>query len=220
MKPLFFLSLMLAVNVLSAQSFNYNNPANSRLGMFLNAKGITGVVKYYPIDELKGRDKMHMYFTAVEAYDNSRSQEVRKGIKVVIANERKITAKDVQRPFDQLEVVFDKEEYTTILIAIDEMMKQYAPFKRNNQGIEFFYRTTDNFKFGLYQEEGSMVGKAVIETDKTIISFEMKNVSKFLRRMKEIIENANQELYLPENAAKLKKAKSSKASKQVIDEDI
>lgn len=205
---------------LSAQELNYQDKYQTNIGKFFEVPGKLGVFKYWELEEIKGRDKIYITLHAVEAFDNTKSQEVFKGLRLKMHNESKLSGKDIQFPFRELTIFVDRDEFANILIALDEMLKQYNVFKKNNQNVSYLYTTTENFSFGFVQFDRKMRGFACIKTNSGKIEFEIRNGLKYLRKLKTCFTETQQELYLPENAAKVRKAKSSKNANKVIDEDI
>ena len=117
--------LFIAVVYSFSQYNYYQAPENTELSKLLYSQGKTIVKKMWEVGSMKGEEKIITTFYAVNYYDYTSPNNIKKGLRIKIENTNKAT-EDSKIPFTMLETYIDKDELTQIIISIDNMIKFQA----------------------------------------------------------------------------------------------
>jgi len=209
--------LFIAVVYSFSQYNYYQAPENTELSKLLYSQGKTIVKKMWEVGSMKGEEKIITTFYAVNYYDYTSPNNIKKGLRIKIENTNKAT-EDSKIPFTMLETYIDKDELTQIIISIDNMIKFYKEIEKGKEDVSTVYQTKDNFYFGFKKEGKDQFAITEIRFDKAAIKADFKSIEKSLIEIKGIFDNVMNELYLLDS--KEKKGKSSESKEEIIDTDI
>lgn len=209
--------LLISINAF-AQKTIYETPQNTKLSkLFLN-KGELLIQKIWEIDEIKGEDKIIITFSAIQAYNYIKPNEVIKGMKIIIENTTQSTTSLDQFPFWELTTYIDFEEYSQLMISLDNFLKFYSQAKDEEFEYDAKYETKDHLELGIKKIDGKEVLYAGIIFEETMIEVILGNPEKEIPAIKEIFDNAYNDIYLLNK--KDKKGKKGTDSEEIIDTDI
>jgi hypothetical protein len=217
----FIVSTLIIVLITSITGFtqknNYQATENTEISKLLNQQEKMIVKKMWLIEEMKAEDKVYVSFYGINFYDYTSSNDVKKGLKVVIENTNSSTETS-SIPFTMLETYIDKSEITQIIISLDNTIKLFEEVKSEKMDVISTFETKDNFLFGFRKEDKDEFGVAEIRFDEVLIKADFKNVEKSLATMKTIFDNVSNELFLLEEPKK--KGRSTETKEEIIDTDI
>lgn len=205
---------------LNAQEVVYKHTPSTLIGKELQKNKVVHSIDLYHIEELKGVKKGKSLFEAV-IYSPTNSTTIYKGMKVSIVNENKVHGYGSVKPFDQMEVYVDENEYPELLVAINQIFNQLYTKEAKKQLSSMHYSTADGLTIGYLVNEKKNVGFIGISQESAKIMCEYSNARDMLLDLKNILDILQKELYKPENLEKMKNAKKSKQkAKDVNIDDI
>ena len=101
------------------------------------------------------------------------------------------------------------------------MLTEFKKLENDDLKATMSYITKGGVEFGFVNNDQKEVGFLAVILENAKISCEYYDIDDFLTELRDHIDIASKDLYLPENAEKLKKAKKgSQEVKDVIIDDI
>ena len=220
MKVLTFILLALSLAVSSVAQNQNGTVFESKIATELKKIQTIHTLESWQLTALKGINKMELLLEAVD-YRAENSTTNLKGIKVKLIPESLTSISDVTKSMLLFEGFIDNSEYAEVMVVLNKMS---ADFKKRNpvkKRGSMDYTTKGGIKFGFIYTESKEVGLISILYSDVEISVEFSTIEKFLNDLRTYIDIASKDLYLPENAEKLKNAKKSNQEvKDVIIDDI
>lgn len=203
----------------SAQNF-YGTAPVSKISMELNKQQVSHSFDIWQLNDSKGENKMSLVVEAVK-YSAVNNPETLKGVKIQLLPENTITENTIATSQKQFDAFIDDTEYSELMVVLKQMIIEFKKKEKAKQRNGMNYCTKSGVKLGFINTEKKEAAYISLQYSHAEIRCEFSNIEKFLTEFREYIDIAAKELYLPENAEKLKKAKkSSQETKDVIIDDI
>ncbi len=207
--------------LISAQAqVNFGTPPASKISTELNNKKVTHSIDIWELDSKKGNNKMEIVIEAAK-YSALNSTDILKGVKITIIPDNSISENEIAKSSKRFEAYIDEDEYSDILVVLNQMINNYKNKEKNKTKGNMVYTTAGGIRIGFNYTENKKVGYLSIMYSESEISCEFSDIKDFLSELRNNIDMASKDLYLPENTNKLKKVKKSdQKAKDVIIDDI
>jgi len=220
MKVFALLFLVFGLALTSNSQSQNAAPFASKIATELNKNQTLHTLDSWLLDEVKGVNKMQLVLEAVK-YNNSKSTVVLKGLKLELIPEAVVGESATKLSSKQLVAFIDDTEYSEVMVIINQMITDFTKAELSKKQGIMTYTTKSGVKFGFIFKDKKEVGFISILSSDAEIACEFANIEKFLTEFRNYIDICAKDLYLPENAEKLKKAKkSNQEAKDVNVEDI
>ncbi|MDA3894104.1 MAG: hypothetical protein PF517_20790 [Salinivirgaceae bacterium] len=220
MKKLAFFVITLGLSLSSQAQIDFGSAPKSKILTELDKKQTTHSVESWELESTKGINKVNLVIEAVKYTSQDGSNE-QKGIKMILIPEYINTDNELALSSKELVSYIDNSEYPEIIVVLNTMLNDYRKKEDNNSHGSMTYITEGNIKIGFVQTEQKEIAYLSILYSKAEVICEFSDIDDFLSELKNYIDVASKELYLPENVEKLRKAKKSNhEAKDVIINDI
>lgn len=220
MKVLTFILLALVIAVSSKAQNHSNTVFESKIARELTSVQTIHNIESWQLIAIKGINKVELVLEAIE-YSSATNSEILKGIEVKLIPESLASSSDVTKSMKLFEAFIDQAEYAEVMVVINKMSADFKKRSSIKKRGSQLYTTKGGIKFGYIYSDRKEVGLISILFNDSEIYAEFSNIDKFFIDLRTNIDIASKELYLPENAEKLKNAKKSNQEvKDVIIDDI
>ena len=206
--------LIIAFNMLIATNAQnkIENYTVSKISTELNKKQITHSINSWQIASIEGDNKVELLIEAIK-YSALNSTVNLKGLKISLLSENDANKTAI--------IYIDDNNYSEIMVVVNQMLTDFKKKRTNGTHGSMVYTTLNGIKFGYNYTENTEVSYLSLENNQSETSCEFKEIDTFLNNFLNFINIASKDLYLPENAEKIKKVKKSNNElKDVIIDDI
>ncbi|HAM99617.1 MAG TPA: hypothetical protein DCQ26_13495 [Marinilabiliales bacterium] len=216
----FLLAASLLMSFSGTVHAQYGKAPASKLSEALAQKQVTHSLNVWELEALKSDNKFVVFCEAVQ-YSSSNKPDVLKGIRLTFLSENGNSDNNLAKTAKVLEVFIDQSEYSELMVALNQMLAEFKKIEKTSQKCEMSYLTSGGIKFGFVQTPKKVAATIGLQYSEAEVVAEFAGIEKFLTEMKEYIDIATKDLYLPENIEKLKKVKkTNQEAKDVIIDDI
>lgn len=195
--------------------------AQSEVQQVLKNKKVIHTYDIWKLVNIKGEDKTQVTINAI-SYNELHIPDGKLAIQFdLLIESSMVTDPTVQKEQNYFKYI-DKKEYAEVKLAVSEIKKNYISRKKSEQFGSINYITQDGINIGFRYTDGQNIAyiEYLLKNGQTVIG-EFSNPENFFNTLHEQLDSASKQLYLPENAAKLKNAKKSHQEvKDVIIDDI
>jgi len=207
------------VNEATTQTI-YGKAPSSRISDALNQKQVSHILDIWQLGEFKSTNKFNVIMDAVQ-YRSLNKTESYKGLRVKFIAEANSNENNLSVSAKQFEAFFEDADYPEVLVAINQFITEFKKMKPAAKNGAMSFITKSGIKIGFnYTKNQEVAYISFLYSDAEIMA-EFSGLEKFLIELKSVMDIAYKELYLPENAEKLKKVKkSTQEAKDVIIDDI
>jgi hypothetical protein len=160
----------------------------------------------WELARLSGENEFKLLIDAVE-YKATNQTEVIKSLRFNIVGKESAESDLITKSYMNTTSYVEDNEYALVIVAIDNMMKDMKDRKSQKKFGEMNYITKGGIKIGYVYNSSKMVAYVSIIAGQIEVSNESASPDDFFETLKQQFDIASKELYLPENAEKLKKAK-------------
>jgi len=216
---LLFTIVLGLVNEASTQTL-YGKAPSSKISDALNQKQVSHLLDLWQLGDFKSTNKFTVIMDAVQ-YRSLNKTELYKGLRVKFIAEATSNETNLSISAKQFEAFFEDADYPEVLVAINQFITEFKKMKLGANNGAMSYITKSGIKIGFnYTKNQEVAYISILFSDAEIMA-EFSTIEKFLIELKSLLDIAYKELYLPENAEKLKKVKkSTQEAKDVIIDDI
>lgn len=219
MKKIFLFTIaIIAGTTLFAQS-KFGMPPATNLSTELAKPLVMHTEKSWKLNKVNGTNKVDLIVEAVEY--TSKGTPLIKGIKVTLLPESSTAGDAIALSSKEFVSYIEKAEYSEVIVVLNQMLAEFKKMDDDDIKATVSYITKGGVEFGFVNTDQKEVGFLSIVLDNAIVSCEYYDIDDFLTDLRDNIDIASKDLYLPENAEKLKKAKKGNQEvKDVIIDDI
>jgi hypothetical protein len=205
----------------AAQEAFIAKPASTNISKALEQIHTIHSVSMWPVKQIDTDNNFKIILEAID-YKAMDQTQILKGLRVVLLNKKGSEGDFLSKTFSQVTTYIEDNEYAEVLVAIDNIIKDLQAKQSKKVFGEMNYLTKGGVRIGYNLNPNKPVAYLAIKAGDLEISAESTSPDKFLQDLKDQFDIVNKELYLPENAEKLKKAKKSgtKDTKDVNIEDL
>lgn len=213
------LSFLLSIisSAIVGQNHYFGSAPETNISTSLKQNEISHYMKYWPLQSFSGNDKVDVLLQVV-LYGQYQSNEKLSGIKVSITDKGN-REECIAHGSKQFEAFFEKEEYAKIIVVIDQMLSEIKKLDEVQQYGAMNYISKGGIKIGFEKMESLDYSYIGIQYTKALIICRFSNSQKFLADLREALNKATKELYLPKNENKLKRVKKGNQEIQDIKVD-
>lgn len=192
----------------------------SKLSEALAQKQIVHSLNVWELEELKSENKFILFLEAVQ-YSSPNIPEQLKGIRLTFISETVVSENSLAKNSKVLEAFIDASEYSELMVALNQMLIEFKKGEKSAQKGEMYYTTLSGIRFGFLKTVKKNAAILSLQFSDAEVVAEFSGTEKFLTEMKQFIDIASKDLYLPENIEKMKNVKkSNQEAKDVIIDDI
>jgi hypothetical protein len=219
-----YLTIALLTNTIyysAAQETFIAKPAATDISKALEQVHIVHSLNMWPVKQIDTDNNFKIVMEAIE-YKAMNQTQVLKGLRVILTNKQNGEADFLDKALTQVTTYIEDNEYAEVLVALDNIIKDLQLKQSKKVFGEMNYLTKGGVRIGYNLNPNKPLAYVAIKVGDIEISAESTSPDEFLQNIKDQFDIVNKELYLPENAEKLKKAKKSgtKDTKDVNIEDL
>jgi len=198
----------------------YGIPPVSKISTELNKKQVTHSLEVWQLESEKGDNSIKLILEAVK-YSALNSSDELKGIRVILHPTGSTIENETSKSLKEFIAFIDQSEYSDVMVVIKQMITNFAKKEESDKRGSTSYTTQTGIKFGFDYTKNKEAAFISLVYSQAEISCEFSDIDEFLNNFRGFINIAAKDLYLPENAEKLKKAKkSNQEAKDIIIDDI
>ncbi len=197
--------LCMGFSSFSQQSF-IGKPNPTAISKALELNQTIHSLSVWELARMSGENGIKLLIDAVE-YKAINQTEVLKGLRMNITGKENAEADLITKSYTNVTSYVEDNEYALVIIAIDNMMKDMKDRKLQKKFGEMNYITKGGIKIGYIYNSSKTVAYISIIAGQIEVRNESTSPDDFFATLKQQFDIASKELYLPENAEKLKKAK-------------
>lgn len=217
-KTLLFLILASFSTMLKSQS-DFGKAPETNISAELAKPLVMHTEKCWKLDKVNGTNRMDLVIEAVEY--TAKGATPLKGVKFTLLPEGSTAGEAVAQSSKEFVSYIEKSEYSEVTVVLNQMLSEFKKMDNDDIKASMSYITKGGIEFGFINNDQKEVGFLSLVLSNAVISCEYYDIDDFLTDLRDHIDIASKDLYLPENAEKLKKAKKGNQEvKDVIIDDI
>jgi len=220
MKIILILTILFNITFNCLSQENYGDAPTSKILEELNKTQTIHIINSWQLESNKSDNKMDCTLEAIKYKALNKHIEL-KGIKVTFNTNAGIAEESAAKSSKQFIGYIDQDEYSETMVVLNQMLQEFQKRTASEKRGEMSYITKGGIKFGFIYTEENEIGYLSILYSNAEFCCEFSDIDKFLLNFRKQIDIAQKDLYLPQNAEKLKKAKKSNIkAKDVLIDDI
>ncbi len=217
---LFLVSVLLGLGVAANAQVLCGTPPMSKIATELSKKQVASSIEIWPLESTSGTNHVEIQIEAIK-YSALTGIDELKGISFRIIPNNTGSLNDFIKTSVQFEGILDQSEYPEVMVVLKQMVEDFRKKDNAKKYGSMSYITKSGLKFGYFYNDKKEYAYVSLLYSEAEITCEFSSIDKSLTDIRNQIDIASKDLYLPENAEKLKKAKkSNQEAKDVNIDDI